>query len=92
MNCISAIGRMPMSAAPEAAPTMAISEIGVSITRSGAEAVDEARAGLEGAAVDADVLADEEDALVALHLFGQAPGGWLRGRCVSAISSIHPLE
>ena len=35
MNCISAIGRMPMSAAPEAAPAMATSEIGVSITRSG---------------------------------------------------------
>jgi hypothetical protein len=34
MNCISAIGRMPISAAPEAAPMMAISEIGVSITRS----------------------------------------------------------
>ena len=35
MNCISAMGRMPISAAPEAAPTMAISEIGVSMTRSG---------------------------------------------------------
>src|SRR5258708_1247156 len=35
MNCISAMGRMPISAAPEAAPTMGISEIGVSITRSG---------------------------------------------------------
>jgi hypothetical protein len=35
MNCISAMGRIPISAAPEAAPVMAISEIGVSITRSG---------------------------------------------------------
>ncbi len=33
MNCISATGRMPMCAAPAAAPTIAASEIGVSITR-----------------------------------------------------------
>ena len=33
MNCISAIGRMPMSEAPMAAPTMAVSLIGVSMTR-----------------------------------------------------------
>jgi len=33
MNCISATGRMPMWAAPAAAPTIAASEIGVSITR-----------------------------------------------------------
>ena len=38
MNCISAIGRMPMSAAPMAAPTMADSLIGVSMTRSGPKA------------------------------------------------------
>ena len=35
----------------------------------GAEALDEALRDLEGAAVDADVLAEHEDALVALHLF-----------------------
>src|ERR1051325_8559018 len=35
MNCISAMGRIPISAAPDAAPMMAISEIGVSTTRSG---------------------------------------------------------
>ncbi len=35
MNCISATGRMPMYAAPIAAPTIADSEIGVSITRFG---------------------------------------------------------
>ena len=34
MNCISTTGRMPISAAPTAAPTIADSEIGVSITRS----------------------------------------------------------
>ena len=34
MNCISATGRIPIIAAPTAAPTMAVSAIGVSITRS----------------------------------------------------------
>src|SRR5688500_8254724 len=33
MNCISTVGRIPMCAAPAAAPTRAISEIGVSTTR-----------------------------------------------------------
>lgn len=33
MNCISATGRSPIIAAPTDAPTMAASEIGVSITR-----------------------------------------------------------
>ena len=33
MNCISTTGRMPMWAAPAAAPTIATSEIGESITR-----------------------------------------------------------
>ena len=33
MNCISAMGRSPMCAAPAAAPTIAASLIGVSITR-----------------------------------------------------------
>ena len=33
MNCISTTGRIPMCAAPAAAPTIAISEIGVSMTR-----------------------------------------------------------
>ena len=34
MNCISATGRIPIMAAPTAAPTIAVSEIGVSTTRS----------------------------------------------------------
>ena len=34
MNCISATGRMPMYAAPIAAPMIAVSAIGVSMTRS----------------------------------------------------------
>ena len=33
MNCISATGRRPICAAPAAAPTIAASEIGVSMTR-----------------------------------------------------------
>jgi hypothetical protein len=33
MNCISATGRIPIIAAPTAAPTIAVSEIGVSMTR-----------------------------------------------------------
>ncbi len=32
-NCISTTGRIPTSAAPTAVPTMAASQIGVSITR-----------------------------------------------------------
>ena len=34
-NCISATGRRPMSAAPVAPPTIAVSESGVSSTRHG---------------------------------------------------------
>ena len=34
-NCISATGRRPMSAAPVAPPTIAVSESGVSMTRHG---------------------------------------------------------
>src|SRR5579885_1918964 len=35
INCISAIGRMPIKAAPTAEPIIAASAIGVSMTRSG---------------------------------------------------------
>ena len=72
MNCISATGRMPIIAAPTAAPTIAVSEIGVSMTRSSPNSRDEAVGDLEGAAVDADVFAEQEDALVPLHLLAQA--------------------
>ena len=70
----SATGRRPSIAAPTAMPTIVSSAIGVSITRVGAEAVEEPLGHLEGAAVDADVLAEHEDALVALHLFPQRLG------------------
>ena len=62
MNCISAMGRMPMSAAPMAAPTMADSLMGVSMTRLSPKLLEEAGGDAEGAAVGADVLADDEDA------------------------------
>ena len=71
MNCISATGRMPIIAAPIAAPTIAVSEIGVSMTRSAAERLEQTLGRLEGAAVDADVFADDEDPLVALHLLAR---------------------
>ena len=80
MNCISAIGRMPISAAPIEAPTIADSLIGVSITALGPELLEEAGGDAEGAAVGADVLADHEDARVALHLLEHGQRGWLRGR------------
>ena len=69
-NMISMIGRRPVTAAPNAAPASASSEIGVSITRSRTEALEQARRGLEDAAGGGDVLADEDHALVALDLFG----------------------
>ncbi len=72
MNCISATGRMPIRAAPMAAPTMADSEIGVSITRIGPKRSSIPFGNLEGAAVDADILAEDEDAVVLLHFFPDA--------------------
>ena len=67
MNCISHTGRSPMCAAPAAAPTIAASAIGVSITRAVAEPGLKPFGHLERAAVGADVLAQDEDALVPLH-------------------------
>ena len=63
---------MPIIAAPTAAPTIAVSAIGVSMTRSSPNSAMQAVGHLEGAAVDADVLAEQEDALVALHLLADA--------------------
>ena len=65
---------MPMIAAPVQPPTIAVSESGASITRHGAELLLEAERHLEGAAVDADVLADHEHALVAPHLLPEPVG------------------
>ena len=69
---ISAIGRSPVIAAPIAAPRIACSEIGVSRTRNGPNLLVEADRRLEHAARLADVLAEEDDAVVALHLLRDA--------------------
>ena len=60
-----------MCAAPAAAPTMAASEIGVSITRCSPNFAMQPFGDLERAAVRADVLAQAEDVGVALHLLEQ---------------------
>ena len=73
-NINSTIGRMPSTAAPTPRPMKAVSEIGVSSTRSRAELVEQPAGGTEDAAVLADVLAEHEDAWVAVHLLGDALG------------------
>ena len=57
---ISATGRMPVIAAPIAAPTMACSEIGVSQTRAGPNSCEQPDGRLEHAAGRADVLAEAD--------------------------------
>ncbi len=79
-NCSSAIGRSPIHAAPKQAPTKPSSEIGVSITRSRAELVEQPRRDAERPAEVADVLADQEDAVVVAHGVAHAPRGSPRGR------------
>ena len=69
---ISAIGRKPVMAAPIAAPRIACSEIGVSRTRNGPKLLVEADRGLEYAARLGNVLAEEDDPLVALHFLCDA--------------------
>ena len=70
-NWISTIGRSPIQAAPIAAPTKPSSEMGVSISRSRAELVEQPLRHAECAAEMADVLAEEEDALVVPQRVGQ---------------------
>ena len=65
---ISSTGRMPLTAAPNAAPVIASSEIGVSNTRVGAVLLVQAGRHREHAAGDRDVLAEEDHALVAREL------------------------
>ena len=71
MNCISQTGRMPMWAAPAAAPTKPVSLMRRVDHAVGAEALVQALGHLERAAVRADVLAHAEDIRVALHLLEQ---------------------
>ena len=68
---MSAIGRMPASAAPTAAPAMTFSEIGRVDDPVTAEVLGKAEIDPEStaeAALDPDVLADQEHRLVAEHL------------------------
>ena len=67
----STTGRSPVMAAPTPMPTIVFSEIGVSRTRFSPELVEQAGRDLERAVEDADVLAHQEYALVALHLLPQ---------------------
>ena len=64
MNWISATGRRPVSAMPNAVPTIADSASGVSNTRCGAEARLQAVGRAEDAAELADVLTHDDDPLV----------------------------
>ncbi len=70
---MSAIGRIPSTAAPTAAPAIAFSLIGVSMIRSCPNSSTRPEIDAERAAepaFDADVLADQEHALVGAHLLG----------------------
>ena len=63
---IDATGRRPVTAAPTLAATMIASEIGVSMTRSDPEPVAKP-AKLAEAPAPTDVLADDDDPVVAPH-------------------------
>ena len=54
---------------PQAAPMMALSLMGVSITRSQPNRCEQTFAGLERAAIHAHVFAQQHDGRIALHLF-----------------------
>ena len=64
---ISTTGRMPAIAAPMPAPTIAISEIGVLRTRSGPNSSSSPCVTAHRAAHLGDVLAHDEDVVVAAH-------------------------
>ena len=61
----------PVIAAPTPTPTIVFSEIGVSRTRFSPKSSSRPCGDLERAVEDADVLAHDQDALVALHLLAQ---------------------
>ena len=66
----STIGFRPAMAAPTPMPAKPCSVIGVSITRLGAELVEQALADLVGALVLRHLLAHQEHVRVAAHLLG----------------------
>ena len=67
----STTGRRPVIAAPTPMPTIVFSEIGVSRTRFSPNSSSRPVGDLEGAVEDADVLAHQKHALVALQLLAQ---------------------
>ena len=67
----STIGRSPVIAAPTPTPTIVFSEIGVSRTRFSPNSSSRPCGDLERAVEDADVLAHDQHAVVALHLLAQ---------------------
>ena len=83
MYISSTTGRMPTMAAPTAMPMKPCSLMGVSMHPLGAEFVHEVAGHTEEAAVGADVFADEEDLLVAAHLFAQRLVDCLNIGCLS---------
>ena len=77
---ISTIGRIPPRAAPMPAPTNPDSDSGVSRIRSGPELLQQPQADREAAAVAADVLAHQEDPVVAPHRLAHRLAHAPRGR------------
>ena len=69
---ISAIGFSPVIAAPIAAPRIACSEIGVSRTRLGPNCSSSPTVALNTPPARRDILAEEHDVGVALHLLRDA--------------------
>ena len=74
LNISSAIGRRPVIAAPIAAPTIACSLIGVSRTRLSPKRANRPSVSLNTPPAAPDVLADEHDGRVAVHLARDALG------------------
>ena len=91
-NMMSITGRMPVIAAPTAMPVKPASEIGVSSTRLGAELFHQAGEHFERMARFGDIFAQNKDARVAAHLFGQRFADGLRqGQFANGSGSSPPL-
>src|SRR4051794_27423630 len=84
-NWNSTTGRRPTSAAPAARPVNPVSAIGVSTTRR-PELLEESLRHLEGAAELTDVLPDDEDVGVAVHLAVQGQSHGLQIGGLPAVS------
>ena len=84
-NMMSTTGRSPVIAAPTPMPVNPGSEIGVSITRCLAELLHQPGEHLERRARFGHVFAQDADARVAAHFFGQRFADGLRRRSVLAL-------